>query len=85
MVKLIFLSDANLNRTAFLLSISDSSLLMYRKASDFCTTNFVSCNYNPFSISLHSIPNCELDIFASMVMIDINVYFFKLCQDLVIK
>ena len=85
MVKLIFLSDANLNRTAFLLSISDSSLLMYRKAPDFCTINFVSCNYHPFYISLHSIPNCELDIFASMVVIDINVYFYKLRQDLVLK
>lgn len=56
---------------------------MYRKAPDFCTINFVSCNYHPFSTSLHSIPNCELDIFASMVVIDINVYFFKPCQDLI--
>lgn len=42
-----------------------------------CIINFVSCNYHSFYISLHSIPNCGLNIFVSVVMTDISVYFFN--------
>ena len=40
--------DAIINRTVFLISLSDSSLLVYRDTTDFLCTDFVSYSFTEF-------------------------------------